>query len=306
MDVLKLENRAIENLINERIKPTLGKMDSGFKEARLALMKDLDLLWQIDIHYQKKEIILFPYLEKHGITAPPKVMWGVDDEIRRLIKDAKSLLEASDIKTFIMKIEQAIGRVLEMIFKEENILFPMIIETLSPDEWNKITKDFAEYGYCLIGEAAARTPEVPKDNDILVQPAEGGIVLPSGVMKLEEIIRVFDTLPFDITFVDKDDTVKYFSQGKDRIFARAKAVIGRKVTNCHPPASVHVVEKILADFKSGVKDHEGFWINMGKKFVYIRYFAVRSETGGYLGTLEVTQDISPIQALQGEKRLVTD
>jgi PAS domain-containing protein len=121
-----------------------------------------------------------------------------------------------------------------------------------------------------------------------------------------EVIGLLNTLPFDITFVDKDGTVKYYSQGKERIFPRTKAVIGRKVTNCHPPASVHIVEKVVADLMSGVKEHEDFWIRMGEKYVLIRYYAVRDEKGEYLGTLEVTQDIAPIQAIQGEKRLMTD
>ena len=117
---------------------------------------------------------------------------------------------------------------------------------------------------------------------------------------------MLNTLPIDITFVDRDDSVKYFSQAKDRIFARPITVIGRKVQNCHPPASVHIVQKILDDFKKGKKDHEDFWIRMGDKYVFIRYFAVRNANGEYLGTLEVTQDIAPIRNLEGEKRLLSD
>jgi len=134
----------------------------------------------------------------------------------------------------------------------------------------------------------------------------GVLTLPSGVLKTEEVIRMLDVLPFDITFVDKDDIVKYFSQGTERIFPRTKAIIGRNVSNCHPPASVHIVEKIVEDFKNGIKDHEDFWINMGEKFILIRYYAVRSEKGEYLGVLEVTQDIKPIQEITGEKRLASN
>ena len=117
---------------------------------------------------------------------------------------------------------------------------------------------------------------------------------------------MLDTLPIDITFVDKDDTVKYFSQGAERVFPRTKAIIGRKVSNCHPPASVHIVEKLVEDFRDGRKDQEDFWIKMGDKYILIRYFAVRSEAGEYLGVLEVTQNIRPIQEISGEKRLVED
>ena len=122
----------------------------------------------------------------------------------------------------------------------------------------------------------------------------------------QELTHMLNTLPFDITFVAKDDTVRFFSQAKDRIFPRTKAIIGRNVSNCHPPASVHVVEQIVEDFKSGKKDQEDFWIKMGDKYVMIQYFAVRDEQGEYLGVVEVTQDIKGIQGLTGEKRLVTE
>src|SRR5690606_25491741 len=121
----------------------------------------------------------------------------------------------------------------------------------------------------------------------------------------EEINQIFNAIPGDMTFIDKDDIVKYFSQDENRIFPRTKAVIGRSVQNCHPPASVHVVEKLLADFKSGKKDSEDFWIKMGDLYVLIRYFAIRDENGEYLGTLEFTQDIAPIRAIEGEKRLLS-
>ena len=129
--------------------------------------------------------------------------------------------------------------------------------------------------------------------------------LSSGNMDKEELAAVLNTLPFDITFVDKNDEVKYFSEGKERIFPRTRTIIGRKVANCHPPASVAVVEKIVADLRSGRKDHEDFWIKKGNSFILIRYFAVRNDSGEYLGVLEVTQDIKPLQEITGEKRLMS-
>ena len=133
----------------------------------------------------------------------------------------------------------------------------------------------------------------------------GVIVLPTGVLKTEELIYMLNTLPFDITFVDKDDVVKYFSEAADRVFPRTRSVIGRNVSNCHPPASVHIVEQLVADFKSGKKDQEDFWIKMMGKYILIRYYAVRNDKGEFLGVLEVTQDIKPIQEITGEKRLVS-
>lgn len=309
LDIMKRENRAIENVITNYIRPHLESLtDKESDDTISALIKDLDKLNQINIHYQKKENILFPYLEKYGIVAPPKVMWGVDDEVRQLIKDARALLNNGEAKTIKAKFEETLSRITEMIFKEENILFPMMMETISPDEWKHIADDSTDYGYCLLDSAPQWSPNTLSERASTSVSAgdEEGVNFPTGTLKLNEMNRLMDTLPFDITFVDKDDKVKYFSQGTDRIFPRTKSIIGREVTNCHPPASVHIVEKIVYDFKNGVKDQEDFWIRMGEKYVLIRYFAVRDEASVYLGTLEVTQDIAPIQEINGEKRLAND
>ena len=134
---------------------------------------------------------------------------------------------------------------------------------------------------------------------------KGYIKFESGLLKAKELELIFNTLPIDITFIDKNDIVKYFTLGKERIFARTKAIIGRNVENCHPPASVNVVASILEDFKSGAKDSESFWLRVGDMYVYIRYFAVRDKEGNYMGTIEVSQDIKPIQEIEGEKRLMS-
>ncbi|HBT64753.1 MAG TPA: PAS domain S-box protein, partial [Ruminococcaceae bacterium] len=193
-----------------------------------------------------------------------------------------------------------------MIFKEENIMLPMLLDTLTQDEWKKIADESRELGY-IIEDVPVWNPTPDEAGAVESEKKESGVItMPTGVLRFDEVIRMLNTMPFDITFVDKDDIVKYFSEGSERIFPRTKAVIGRNVANCHPPASVHVVEKIVEDFKSGTKDHEDFWINMGDKFVLIRYFAVRSESGEYLGVLEVTQNIKPIQEIKGEKRLASE
>jgi len=126
----------------------------------------------------------------------------------------------------------------------------------------------------------------------------------TGTLSEDEIEAVFDTLPIDVTFVDKEDTVRYFSKSKDRIFVRTKAVIGRKVQHCHPQKSVHVVNEIVESFKSGKKNVAEFWIQKGDRLVYIRYFPVRNKDGKYMGTVEVTQDITDIRKIRGEKRLL--
>jgi len=313
VEIFKRENRQLEKLIDNNIKPALEKLESGDRSVLPALLAAFRLLWEVDKHYLRKENIIFPYMEKYGITSPPKVMWGVDDEIRRDIKDTIGLLEAGepDNAKILEKARAAIHGVLEMIFKEENILFPMIMETFTEDEWKKISRDSDNIGYCLLDKAENYEP-VHKDLEKEAvekgeHPAgDGYIKFETGLLTPEEISGIFNTLPIDITFVNKDGIVKYFSQAKDRIFPRTKAVIGRDVRNCHPPASVHIVEKIVQDLKSGKKDHEDFWIRIKDKYVFIRYFAVRNQDGEFLGVLEVTQDIAPIQQISGEKRLVED
>ena len=302
---IKAENAAITDHMNERIRPLLASVQAG-KLASQALLPEIGALLAIDLHYSRKENLLFPYLEQHGITAPPKVMWGVDDEIRALLKDAAKLAAQGSAETGA-KLTEALTRVEEMIFKEENILIPMLIDALSAEEWSSVAAESGEIGFCMIAPPpvwrakAAPAAETPAPT----APVNGSVQLPTGFLSVPELSRLLDTLPIDITFVGVDDTVRYFSQGSERVFPRTKAIIGRNVKNCHPPASVHIVEGIIADFKSGKKDHEDFWIKLGDKFVYIRYFAVRDEAGSYLGVLEVTQDIAPIQAIEGEKRLVS-
>ena len=134
--------------------------------------------------------------------------------------------------------------------------------------------------------------------------AEGMLQFETGSLSKEEVEAVLDSLPIDISFIDKEDRVKYFNKAEGRIFVRTKAVIGRKVQLCHPQKSVHVVNKILEAFKTGKKDVAEFWINLNDRLILIRYFAVRGKNGKYLGTVEVTQDITDIKKIQGEKRLL--
>ena len=306
--VLKKENRVIENIIETEITPYIDLKKEGNKEL---LLKGLQNLSKIDLHYLRKENIIFPFMEKYGITAPPKVMWGVDDEIRADLKEVTQLASSESVneEELKSKINNLIEKINEMIFKEENILIPMLLETLTEDEWLKIASDSKEIGF-MIDYVPNWTPVKEYKEELIEEleerPKEGMVTLPTGVLKLEELIAMLNTLPFDITFVDKNDKVKYFSEGPERIFPRTRSVVGRNVSNCHPPQSVHVVEKIVEDFKNGVKDHEDFWIKMKDSFVLIRYFAVRNEKKEYLGVLEVTQNIKPIQEITGEKRLLSE
>jgi DUF438 domain-containing protein len=314
VDIFMDENRALERLIDQETRPVLGKLAAAQgdaeKAAVLELAEKLNLLWDVDKHYRRKEDLVFPFLEKYEITGPPKVMWGVDDKVRGLLKDAKKLAAAyrPEVKRqLIDKTEEAVGQIREMIFKEEKILFPMAVQTLTEDEWYRVQQDSDELGYCLVeprhiwkpvlSDATGGTEQLADDQ------ARGYIKFGTGVLSPRDIELIFNHLPVDLTFVDKHGVVKYFSAGKERIFPRARTIIGRKVENCHPPASVHIVENLVEDFVSGRKDQEEFWLELGGKYVYIRYFAVKDEAGEFAGVLEVSQDIKPLQAISGEKRI---
>jgi uncharacterized protein len=302
----EMENREIEKLLQNRLQVHLEQflLEDSDENINL-LLEDCNLLYDLDKHYSRKENLIFPYLEKYGIYGPTTNMWRIDDFIRDGIKLAKEKLAnyAGDKNGVIQEIQFVLREVSEMIYREENILFPMAMQNLTEDEWVKIARESDEIGYCLTEPVQEWKParKVIDANAI----SEGYIKMETGILSLKQLELLMNHLPVDLTFIDQDDVVRYFSHGKERIFARTKAVIGRTVQNCHPPRSVHVVEELLADFKSGKKDTEDFWIKFGNKYVYIRYFAIRDEDGEYMGTLEFTQNIDPIQAIEGEKRILS-
>ena len=308
----KMENKEVDMLVNFKLQlhtERFEKEDSD--ENRFKLLEDLNLLWDLDKHYSRKENLLFPYLEKYGIDGPTKVMWGVDDAIRLAIKEAKVKLTdyQGNKEEVVAVLNHVIKEVTEMIFKEENILFPMALQTLTEDEWVKIAAESEEIGFCLTAPQGVWKPvrhALPLEETAETTASEGYIRFETGIVSLKQLETLLNHLPVDITFIDENDVVRYFSHGKERIFARTKAVIGRTVQNCHPPQSVHTVEKLLQDFKSGEKDAEDFWIQMKDKFIYIRYFAVRDEKGTYMGTLEFTQNVAGIRALEGQKRILSE
>lgn len=320
LNKLKMENRKIEGLLDALEFEGFGTLGDSkgvldFKQLREGLVK----LLVLDKHYSKKENLIFPYMEKHDITAPPQVMWGVDDEIRAKLKALIGMMESDSVEAKEVKplAEDLVNQIREMIFKEEEIMMPMVIEKFTHEEWLTIEGGCMEIGFVLldvVGHWQPTDEEIHMVSSLSLSsaqsivPPNGNEPIPfdAGSLMPEEINAILNTLPLDMTFVGADERVKYFTQGKERIFDRPKAIIGREVKNCHPPKSVHIVEQIVADLRNGKKDHEDFWIKMGDKFVYIRYFAVRNAEGKFLGTLEITQDIKPIQALEGEKRLMSE
>ena len=317
----KLENRAIEALMeNEVLLLAKAYEDNKTIDNKKALLDAVKRLSTIDVHYKRKENLLFPYMERYDITAPPQVMWGVDDEIRDKLKSILSALDKIEFPIVFDEVTELVNQVNEMIFKEEQIMFPMVLDNFTQDEWLEIEQSSAEIGYTLLDSVKCWEPVNTKvskktkadesadgsTSGTIQKDSAAKILFDAGSLTAEEINSIFNTVPIDMTFVDANNRVKYFTQGKERIFPRPVTIIGREVKHCHPPKSVHIVEQIVEDLKSGKKDNEDFWIKMGEAFVYIRYFAVRNKQGEFLGTLEVSQNIKPITELEGEKRLMSN
>jgi DUF438 domain-containing protein len=193
-----------------------------------------------------------------------------------------------------------------MTIKEEQILFPMTLDKLTEAEWYEISKQSLEIGFCLYDPQVEWRPGWAKnEKSKMVSTTGDSIQLPSGGFTVEELLAILNTLPVDMTFVDRNDKVKYFSQSKERIFQRNRAILNRDVRHCHPPSSTHIVDKIIEDFKAGKESRAPFWINMGGKMIHIEYFALRDESNKYLGTLEVSHDVAVYRQLQGEQRILS-
>lgn len=315
VDTFKKENIELQKTIDQlrQFFQTIGQMTAeASKEYALGLKRLLNNLSDVDKHYKRKEFLLFPFLEKHGITGPPKVMWGKHDETRALLKvaheviDLQNQIDADELRTAIVyTIEPALSAIEGMIMKEEEILLPMAMDTLTDDEWYQIYQQTPELGFCLYDPQDKWQPEDISVSQVTYSSGSGNMILPTGSFNIEELTALFNMLPMDITFVDKDDNVKFFSLGPHRIFDRNRAIIGRKVQLCHPPGSVHIVDQILSDFKTGKESKAAFWLNFKGMFVYIEYVALRGENGEYLGVIECTQDLTHYRQLEGEQRLLS-
>ena len=260
-------------------------------------------------HYLREENVLFPYMEKHGITQPPAIMWAEHDKIRQIEKELHILMDKPTSQDFMGQLNRVASSLADTLsshfYKENNVLFPTSLKVIGEEEWPDIRRQFDQIGYCPFTPQSATVSF--KVMETLPSRSEGGenlISFENGALSKEEIEAIFDSLPVEVTFVDKDDKLRYFSQSKEMIFVRTKAAIGLKVQQCHPQKSIHVVNKILEDFRNGRRNVAEFWINFKDKLVHIRYFPVRNKNGDYLGCVEVTQDISNIKQIKGEKRLL--
>jgi len=300
MDTFVRENKAITDVL-EQIEPGLKTMKEGLGESPEAVEPFFRKLEEIEQHFLRKENQLFPVLEKHGITAPSKVMWALHDDIRDLLRTVAEEIRRRDTKALYVDGLMLTTMIRDMIYKEENVLFPLCMDTLIEEEWRVVESGSEEIGYTLVkpsaGWSAAASSPRTREAGTLVN-------LSVGAVSPEQINLMLTHLPVDITFVDENDEVRYYSVGPERIFPRSPGIIGRNVQNCHPPASVHIVEKIVHAFRSGEKDTAEFWIELKGRFLHIRYFAIRDPAGTYRGTMEVSQDVTAIRALEGQRRLL--
>jgi hypothetical protein len=300
-----LENREAEKIIAQ-LKDLLGEGGSQPDITRLQDKADqfdrlLSRLGGVTIHYTRKENQFFPLLEKHGVTGPTQVMWTIHDDIRGLLKKGKEEFRQNNLADAAATLDDLLGQIAGMIYKEEHILFPMALDVLSEEDWQTVRQGEEAIGYAWIEPPSAAMT-------VRTKPAKteavGKLDLQTGTMTLEQVNLILTHLPVDISFVDENDKVVYYSDCPDRIFPRSPAVIGRAVQNCHPAESVATVNTILDAFRKGEKRQAEFWITLGGKFISIQYFAVLDHQGVYRGCLEVSQDATKIRELSGEKRLL--
>ncbi len=323
LDTFIKENIAIKDLLAEL---RIAEKNVNLEHIDYKYWKEAyDKIGQINTHYVRKENQLFPYLETKGFDKPSTVMWAMHDNIRALIKQYRSLLESKNYQQLFESQDKLFAAIEDMIFKEEKILWSTSLELISTDEWIAIRQGEDEVGYCLIDTPPMWNPKWKHPSEKIktssvqvaenVDPAmfsgngkmskqQGAINLDVGAITPEQINLIFKYMPFDVTYVDENNEVRYYNKGEDRVFPRSSGIIGRQVKYCHPPKSVHIVEKIVDSFRNGEKDEANFWINFKDKFVYIQYFAVRDNEGNYKGVLEITYDAKTVRSLEGEQRLL--
>ena len=305
-----LENKTAATYLKQLAKLLKKGEQIGAIDNITAVLKTLR---GINIHYTRKENQLFPLLEAAHFDGPTKVMWGKHDEIRDQFKKTEDSVTAGNWDTIRKEGDLLIRKIRKMFFMEEKILFPTSMRKLSDIDWVKIKQGEREIGYAWItpgnvwdaNVARAMSTEQPA---VAAAPTEkredNSQPLDVGRLDVEQINLMLKALPLDVTFVDEQDKVRYYSQGKERIFPRSPAVIGRDVQNCHPPKSVHVVKNIIEDFRQKRREFAEFWIEHSERIIHIRYFPVYDSIGAYRGVVEVSQDITDIKKLEGEKRLL--
>lgn len=332
--------RKVERMPGHPVHTYLAENKEARKKARAlslaawagpaAVKKAAEELKPIITHYERKENQLFPFLERSGFTGPSKVMWGKHDEIRAAFKALEAALASGEAGAARAGARDLARRVRTMIFMEEKILFPNALKRLSDADWAAVRRGEEAIGFAWVKPGAEWDPALaarggatpaggmyanlnaaiaaagagaPASAPEAVGPATV-VPLSVGGLPLDYLDRIMKALPFDISFVDADDRVMYYSDSPHRVFPRSPGIIGREVQNCHPPKSVATVERILDAFRKKEKDKADFWIQMGPKFVYISYKPIYDDAGTYLGTLEMSMDATELRGLEGQRRLL--
>ena len=292
-------------------------------------------LLKFKIHLSRKQNQLYPVLEKKGFTRPTTTMWTLDDFIRDEIAECYNLLLEDKEEEFIGKQAELVADVRDLMDKEENILYPTSLEMINEEEFRYMAEGDQEIGFAYISvqadksgnsasassSASASTAGAPLSG-LSSAPGfaeelagllgkygfnnkEEKLNVTTGQLTLEQINLIYQHMPVDLSYVDENELVCFYTDTKHRVFPRSKNVIGRDVKNCHPKASVHIVEEIIKKFRSGEQDKAEFWINKPDLFIYIIYYAVRDENGKFRGVLEMMQDCTHIRSLQGSQTLLT-
>ncbi|WP_321281194.1 PAS domain-containing protein [Marinifilum fragile] len=320
LGILMRENRELEKRLGE-IKPLVKSFNKAQTEEQLKndlqeISVRIEEFAEFEKHYSRKENIFFPYFEnQYPEYKCLGVMWSIHDDIRRIRKELLQALGADqpDLNLINKLIGDLFFLMYTIIFREEYLLFPVALNAVSSDLWDEMNQQSVELGFSFIDTPVFSQEQKSKESKLFALEGEeldarqlGNTLLnfDTGLMTLDQAMMLLNHLPVDITMIDENDRVRFFSNPKDRFFTRSKAIIGRTVQNCHPPESVHVVDELLKAFKSGAKDSEPFWIQMQGRFILIQYFALRDEEGNYKGCIEVSQDLTELKKLEGEKRLM--
>ena len=302
------------------------------KNQWLELYEDL---LKFKIHLSRKQNQLYPVLEKKGFTRPTTTMWTLDDFIRDEISECYNLLLEDKEEEFIGKQAELVADVRDLMDKEENILYPTSLEMINEEEFRYMAEGDQEIGFAYISVQADKSGNSASASSSASASTAGAplfglssapgfaeelagllgkygfnnkeekLDVSTGQLTLEQINLIYQHMPVDLSYVDENELVCFYTDTKHRVFPRSKNVIGRDVKNCHPKASVHIVEEIIKKFRSGEQDKAEFWINKPDLFIYIIYYAVRDEKGKFRGVLEMMQDRTHIRSLQGSQTLLT-
>ncbi len=267
-------------------------------------------LYTIEKRFQRKENQLFPYLEKRGWNGPSQGMWSFHDNLRDQFRLMRKDIDARDFETIKINTPYLINGIYRLMQVEETVLFPNALEILTDADWIEMRAGEEEIGWML-----SKAP-LPYPKEEYVHPSqdftqremtfslENTTHYDEGYMTVEQVNLLLKTMPLDITYVDENDKVIFYNRGEERVFPRSAGIIGREVRFCHPPKSVGTVLEILDKFRKGEQNESSFWINYKERLIYIRYFAVRDAQKNYKGVIEMSQDITDIKNIEGEKRLL--